>query len=180
MVQYDDVTARYTSIYPEVGKIENQILEILRKMRAAVQSDVSAMTGELNDLKNAKTEATNELMKYSVNENIDTDKKSNYSLYQRLYEDMKSKLEQAKTTRELGKNAANTFIIIDPARVPAKPSKPNKPMIVGAGVFFGLFLGLASALVAEMLDSRIRSPRDLHMYKIPVIAMLPEVGMSRR
>jgi uncharacterized protein involved in exopolysaccharide biosynthesis len=179
LAQYDDVTARYTSIYPEVGKIENQILEILRKMRVAVQADIAAMSGELDEFKTAKTQATNELMQYSVDEKVDTDKKSNYSLYERLYEDMKTKLEQAKITRELGKNAENSFIIIDPARVPAKPSKPNKGLIIGGGIAFGLILGIALSLLAELLDSRVRSPRDLQAYKIPVIAMLPEIGSGR-
>ncbi len=174
MGQYDDVTSRYTSIYPEVGKIENQVLEVLRKMRVAVQADITGMNSEIDELRNSKLTATNELMQYSVDEKVDTDKKSNYALYERLYEDMKTKLEQARMTRELGKNAEGSFIIIDPARVPAKPSRPNRPMIIGGGIVFGIFLGIAAALVAEMLDSRVRSPRDLQAYGIPVIALLPE------
>jgi uncharacterized protein involved in exopolysaccharide biosynthesis len=176
MGQYDDVTARYTSMYPEVGKIENQVLEVLRKMRVAVQADIAGMTAELDELRNSKSTATNELMQYSVDERVDTDKKSDYALFQRLYEDMKTKLEQARMTRELGKNAEGSFIIIDPARVPAKPSRPNRPMIIGGGVVLGLFLGIACAMVVEMLDSRVRSPRDLQSYGIPVIALLPESG----
>lgn len=179
LTQYDDVTARYTSIYPEVGKIENELLEVLRKMRVAVQADIAGISGEINELKNSRTEVTNQLMAYSVDEKLDINKNSNYSLFQRLYEDMKTKLEQAKITRELGKNAENSFIIIDPARIPAKPSKPNKALIIGGGLIFGLFLGIAGALMAEMLDSRVRSPRDLQTYKIPVIALLPEVGSDR-
>ncbi len=176
MGQYDDVTSRYTQAYPEVGKIENQVLDVLRKMRVAVQADVSGMTSELEDLRNNKVSVTNELMKYSVDEKVDTDKKSNYALYERLYEDMKTKLEQARMTRELGRNAENSFIIIDPARIPALPSKPNKPMIIGGGFVFGLFLGIASVILAEVLDSRIRTPRDLQVYEVPIIALLPEAG----
>ena len=144
--------------------------------RVAVQADVSGMTSELEDLRNNKASVTNELMKYSVDEKVDTDKKSNYALYERLYEDMKTKLEQAKMTRELGRNAENSFIIIDPARIPALPSKPNKPMIIGGGIVFGLFLGIASVILAEVLDSRIRTPRDLQVYEVPIIALLPEAG----
>ncbi len=176
MSDYDDVTSRYTPRYPEVAKIENQVLDILRKMRVAVQDDLSSMTSELDDLRNSKTTVTDELTKYSVDEKVDTDKKSNYALYQRLYEDMKTKLEQARMTQELGRHAESQFIIIDPARVPAKPSKPNKSMIIGAGMVFGMFLGIAAVLLAEVLDSRVRSVRDLQMYDIPVIALLPEAG----
>ncbi len=176
MVHYDELISRYTVKYPEVGKTETQVLEVLRKMRTAVQADITTMTSELDELRNSKRATSDELTQYSVDEKVDTDRKSDYSLYQRLYEDMKTKVEQARMTRELGKNAEGSFIIIDPARVPSRPSRPDRAMIIGGGVVVGIFLGIAAAIVAEMLDSRVRSSMDLQVYDIPVIALLPEVG----
>jgi len=177
--QYDEVTARYTPLYPEVGKIENQIFEILRKMRVAVQSELNAITTELDDLRDSRTKIVDELMAYSADQHVDTDKESNFNLYRRLYEDMKTKLEQAKITKELGKNAENSFIIIDPPRIPSKPAKPNRPLIIAGGFGFGFILGLALTLAAELFDTRIRTVRDIEEYQLPVIALLPDAPIER-
>ena len=177
--QYDEVTSRYTPLYPEVGKIESQILDNLRKMRVAVDSEVDAITRELEAMRTSRGKIVKELMEYSVDQQVDTDKESNFQLYQRLYEDMKTKLEQAKITRELGRNAENSFIIIDPARVPAKPTKPNRRLIIAGGFVFGFVLGLALTLAAELFDTRIRTVRDVEVYQLPVIALLPDAQIRR-
>lgn len=174
--QYDDVSSRYTPLFPEVGKAENQIQDILRKMRVAVESELTGLSAQISELKASRQQTIDELMKYSVDQQEDLSKKSNYNLYQRLYEDMKTKLEQAKITQELGKNAENSFIIIDPARVPAKPSKPNQPLIIAGGGLFSIMLGIAAGLVAEYMDTRMRSLADLEAFHIPVIALLPDLG----
>jgi len=171
MMQYDEVSTRYTPQFPEVGKSENEVLEILRKMRVAVEAEKTGLASQISDMQANRQRIINDMMKYSVDQEEDLAKKSNYGLYQKLYEDMRTKLEQAKITQELGKNAENSFIIIDPARIPAKPSKPNQALIIAGGIV----LGIAAALVAESLDGRLRSYADLEPFHIPVIAMLPEL-----
>jgi protein tyrosine kinase modulator len=172
--RYTEVSLRYTPQYPEVGKIEFEIEELLRRIGVAVQNEITSQTARIQQLQQDRTETVQELVNSSVDQQVDIDKESYYKLYRQLYEDMKVKLEQAKTARELGRNAESSFIIIDPARVPAKPSKPNQKLIIIGGFGFGLILGIVSALAAEMLDTRVRTPRDIEVYHLPVIALLPE------
>jgi uncharacterized protein involved in exopolysaccharide biosynthesis len=176
--QYEDVSTRYTPLYPEVGKAENDMLEVLRKMRVAVEGERTGLGSQLSELRTRRQQTIDELMKYSVDQQEDMGKKSNYNLYQHLYEDMKTKLEQAKIAQELGKTAENSFIIIDPPRVPAKPAKPNQPMIIAGGGTFGIILGIVAALIAEALDNRVRTAADLEQFRVPVFALLPEVHMD--
>jgi capsular polysaccharide biosynthesis protein len=42
----------------------------------------------------------------------------------------------------------------------------------------GLMLGLLAAAAAELLDTTIRSPREIESYKKPIIALIPE-GVHR-
>jgi capsular polysaccharide biosynthesis protein len=49
-------------------------------------------------------------------------------------------------------------------------------LIIAGGMMFGMVFGIISALVAETLDSRIRSLTDLEAYRLPVIGLLPEVN----
>ena len=109
-------------------------------------------------------------MNYSVDQQEDVGNKSNYNMYQKLYEDMKTKLEQAKITRDLGKKAEASFIILDPSRIASRPSKPNKALIIGGGAMFGIILGIAVALIAEFMDTRMRTLQDLEIYNLPVVA----------
>ena len=178
--RYTDLSLRYTPQYPEVAKAEFEILELLKRIVLAVQNEAAVQKGHLDQLHKSRAETVQELVNTSVDQRVDIDKESYYKLYRQLYEDMKVKLEQAKTARELGKNAENSFIIIDPARVPAKPSRPNKKLIIAGGFGFGLLLGVVSALLGELLDTHIRSSRDIEEYNLPVIALLPDVRRNRQ
>ncbi len=47
------------------------------------------------------------------------------------------------------------------APLPKSPSKPNAPLNLILGLFGGLVIGFGIAALAELLDDRVRSPRDL-------------------
>ncbi len=173
---YDEVTAKYTPLYPEVEKTEGQFLGILSKMRTAVETDQSSLAAQREELRASRQKTIEEMMKTSIDQQEDAGSKSNYNLYQKLYEDMKTKLEQAKITQDLGKTAEDAFVILEAPRVPARPSKPNQTLIVAGGGIFGIILGIGVALIAEFLDTRMRTLRDLEVYQLPVIALLPDAG----
>jgi uncharacterized protein involved in exopolysaccharide biosynthesis len=174
LTQYDDITTRYTSKYPEVVKTESQILELLKRVRVAVQSELGSLASRMLDLQRTRTQIIDEIMHSSVAQRLDQDKESNYALYRQLYNDMKVKLEQARTAKELGKKAEDAFIIIDPARVPAKPTKPNRLLIILGGLGLGTLLGVLSAGLAELLDTTVRTPSAIEIYQKPIIALLPD------
>lgn len=171
---YDSVTVRYTEKHPEVAKFEARIGEVLERTRVMLQSDIGVLATRLTDQQKTRSDIVQSMTASSISQTVDKDKEANYMFYQSLFADMRVKLEQAKIARELGKNAKNAFIIIDPARVPTKPTKPNRMLIILGGFLAGVFLGVLSAAAAELLDSTIRSPREIEQYKKPIIALLPE------
>jgi uncharacterized protein involved in exopolysaccharide biosynthesis len=171
--QYDSVTVRYTDRHPDVERLESRILEFLRRSRILIESEVDALSAQVTDERRRRTETVAEMMNSSVAQREDQDKESNYGLYKQLYNDMKVKLEQARIAQQLGQNAQNQFIIIDPPRVPAKPSKPNRPLIIFGGLALGLLVGIFSAFTGEMVDTTVRSREQLEAYGRPVIAVLP-------
>ena len=175
---YDSVTIRYTPKHPEVARFETRILELLERTRVMLQSELSILTARLTDIQKSRSELVQVITESSISETRDKETESNYSFYQQLYNDMRVKLEQARIARELGRNAENAFIIIDPARVPTAPTKPKRSLIIAGGMIAGLMLGLLSAAAAELLDTTIRSPREIETYKKPIIALIPE-GVHR-
>ena len=176
---YDSVTVRYTSKYPEVGKYESQIVELLRRVDVVIESAMSSQTAKLGELQKDRARIIEDMTSSSVAERVDQVKESNYGFYRTLYNDMKVKLEQAKIAQELGRNAENAFIIIDPARIPAKPTKPNRRLIIIGGFIVGIMIGFVSAGAAEMLDTTVRTPREIDIYHKPVIALIPEAISER-
>jgi capsular polysaccharide biosynthesis protein len=78
------------------------------------------------------------------------------------------------TSRDLGTGGANQFIIIDPALLPIKPTKPNRPQLIAAGVLLGLFFGLAAVILKELLDTTVRTPRDVEVFQKPIIAFITD------
>lgn len=171
---YDSVLARFTPRHPDVSRFETLILGTLERMRVVVQSQIDLLSGRLADLKKNREEMIQSITESSVSEKADQETESNFTFYQQLYGEMRVKLEQARIAQELGRNAEKGFVIIDPARVPAKPTKPNRALIVGGGVGVGLLLGLVAAIAAELLDSTIRSPREIEVFRKPIIGLLPE------
>lgn len=60
------------------------------------------------------------------------------------------------------------------------PSFPNWPQIIGLSIAFGLALGIAIAVLTELMARRIRGAEDLgYASKAPVLAVIADVPPSR-
>lgn len=173
LTKYDDYTKRYTEKYPEVITLEGQILDVLDRMRNAVESDIPKQRRQQWEFEKQQGRLIGDLQRSSVSQQIDQDKESNYNIYRSLYDDMKVKLEQAQTNRELRNRGQDEFLIIDPPIMPIRPTRPNRKMIVFGGAALGMLLGVLAVIAAELLDTTIRTPRDLEVYQKRVIAFIP-------
>ena len=174
VLQYDQLTRRYRGKYPDVEKTEAQIIDLLKKMRVATDAEIARLEGQRTTLERQRSKTIEDLKKTSSAQKEGQDKESAYDIKKKLYDDMRSKLEEARLAQEVGSRGANQFIVLDPAVFPTVPTKPNRSMIIGAGFGFGLLLGIILSVVAELLDTRVRSPLDVEMYQKPIIAFLPD------
>lgn len=177
---YEDVTARFTSKHPEVIKIEGQILEVLERIRVGINAEISKQRSQIEDARSSKTTLLTEMMRSMGTQQEARDMQSNYLLYQRLYAEMKVKLEEAEISRTLGSNLEDDFIVTDPAFLPLFPSKPSRTLIIGGGLVLGILMGILSAIVAEILDTTIRSAKAIEIYNKPVIALLPKAMENKK
>ncbi|HWP82720.1 MAG TPA: Wzz/FepE/Etk N-terminal domain-containing protein [Bacteroidota bacterium] len=174
VVRYEELTRRYTANYPEVKKQTYQILDMLATMRATIEEEIPKRRNELWILEKRRAQNVEDLKRSTVLQRVDEDKLSNYDIFRKLYDEMKIKLEQARTTRDLGRKGGEQFTIIDPPLIPTEPSKPNRLLIILGGFVLGIVIGVLSIGISEILDRTIRSPRDVRVYRKPTIAFLPE------
>lgn len=65
--------------------------------------------------------------------------------------------------------------IISDARLPTKPSSPNRTLNLASGLAAGLLFGIVLALVLDRLDTRVRRGRDISdRLGLPMLLELPE------
>lgn len=95
-----------------------------------------------------------------------------------LYETLLGHLKEAGVLEGL---RSSNVSIVDPARVPAKPSKPNVPMSLALAGCGGLFLGCCGAILVDLRDNKIRDFTDLEgEIGKAAIGILPVFDSSHR
>jgi uncharacterized protein involved in exopolysaccharide biosynthesis len=177
--KYEEASRRYTPEYPDVLKLEDEIGVLLERMKVSIESALNQAQKKRWDLEKSRTQVIEELKKTSISSRVNQDKESNYESALKLYLDLKFKLDQARVAEAVGSEGANQFIILDPAYLPTRPTKPNRTMIAGGGIIAGLLLGIISAVIVELLDTTVRGPRQIEVYQKPIIALLPDGDRSR-
>lgn len=101
------------------------------------------------------------------------------------------------TDRELAAKIANTLTqlapekilnftnavsanVVDEARVPTKPSKPNKIQYALFGALLGLAFSVLIVIIKDYFDDTFKSEEDIRNFlDIPVLASLPELAEDK-
>ncbi len=66
-------------------------------------------------------------------------------------------------------------IIIDKARIPNSPSKPNRTLIVLVGLVLGAGLAFGYIFIRNYFDDTIKTPEDIQNKNINVLAWIPKI-----
>jgi len=96
---------------------------------------------------------------------------------QSKYDDLMRKHMEAKVAQGLEKEQkGERFTLIDPARLPENPYKPNRMAILLIGIVLGIGAGVGWASLKEFTDQSIRNSSSLVMAtSFPVLASIPEI-----
>lgn len=168
---YDELSNTYTENYPDVRKAGSQIVETAQRIPSAIESNMERAERQRSQLAENRVQLLNQLENSYVASRQEESRQSDDGVYEALYNEMTTKLEQAKVNRDLGERAAENFIVLDEAIVPDKPVSPNKELIIAVGLFVGVFLGIMFATIAEALDTTVRSLERIR-YQKPIIAYI--------
>ncbi len=97
-----------------------------------------------------------------------------YDLLKGQYQSLMDKKYQAQMAENLErKQQGEQFIVLDPARLPEKPSKPNRNGLLAVGAFLGFGVGLGLAWFRESIDRSFYEVSDVESYlKLPVMATI--------
>jgi hypothetical protein len=87
------------------------------------------------------------------------------------------KLSAEMSTDMERRQKSERFTVIDPARVPEKPFKPNRPLFWSLGVAAGLILGIASGVALELRKNVVLGEWELPD-GVSVLGRLPYIDMA--
>jgi len=104
------------------------------------------------------------------------------------YKEIQAKEMEAKLSESLEENKkAERFSLIEPPIFPDKPIKPNRIMIVGAGLAVALGIGAALVILLELLNQRVRGSaaltallKERPLVVIPYISTEDELYRKKR
>jgi polysaccharide chain length determinant protein (PEP-CTERM system associated) len=199
-VQLANLKTRFTDAYPDVIKTKEEIARLekqvagenglsdggrpdnpayvtLASQLASTQADIDSVKRQIQDLRRKaedyrqRIEASpkvEESYKVMLIERNNTQAK---------YDDLVQKYMEARVAHGLEKEQkGERFTLIDPARLPEKPYKPNRVAIIMIGLILGAAAGVALASVREYTDNSVRSAEALSLAtRFPVLAGIPEI-----
>jgi len=201
-VQMVHLQARYSDQYPDVKKTSAEITELEKRLDnknpasvkagnspdnpayitlaaqlSSTQAEIVSIkrqiqeTGKLADVyrqRIANTPKVEETYKAILIERDNTQAK---------YNDLMRKHMEARVAQGLEKEQkGERFTLIDPARLPENPDKPNRLAIMLIGMVLGIGAGVGWASLREFTDLSIRDSESLALATtFPVLGNIPEI-----
>jgi polysaccharide chain length determinant protein (PEP-CTERM system associated) len=105
-----------------------------------------------------------------------------YDLLKTNYQSLMDKKIQSQMAQNLEhKQQGEQFKVLDPARVPENPVKPDRNKILLMGAVIGLALGLGLTWLRETMDQSFHTVSDVESYlELPVLATIPNLSEKRK
>jgi len=200
-VQLVHLQTRYSEQYPDVIKTRAEISELEKRLKTSkavlnskdgdtpdnpayitLASQLSSTQSEIKSINRQIREAekTAELYRKRITSTPKVEETYKAILIERnntqlKYDDLSRKYMEAKVAQGLEKEQkGERFTIIDPARLPELPDKPNRLAILLIGMVLGIGAGVGWASFREFTDPSIRNPESLvTATSFPVLASIP-------
>jgi len=196
-----NLRTNYSETYPDVIKTKEEIATLERRLRGAVRegsaggrpdnpayvalasqlasirSDIESVKRQLHDAQKKRDSyrrrieagpQVEEQYKLLLNERTSTQAK---------YDDLMKKVMEARVAQGLEKGQmGERFTLIDAARLPEKPVRPNIPAVLLIGLILGIGAGVGTASFRENTDQSAHTADDLNRAtKLPVLSSIPVI-----
>lgn len=170
---YEQMSQQFTESYPPLKSLKKQIVEAVQRIIPAIESNLASLKVQQESLNQRRVDVINDMELAFVAAQSQGRDESDVSIYQELYDDMKIKLEQARVSYKIGDEITERFTVVEEPSIASKPIFPDRRFIISISLLSGIVFGVAFMVMAEMMDTTIRSEKDLKLNK-PIIAFLSD------
>ncbi len=98
--------------------------------------------------------------------------KRNSESLEKLYSLIEEKYQEALINEQ---SQPGNVLVVDKGRIPEKPAKPNRLLIVLIGIVLGSGLAFGYVLMRDYFDDTIKTPEDIQKKNINILAWIPQV-----
>ena len=171
---YGEQNNNYKKIQNEVNELAAQrdsekqrIVGQVHTVFAAAKEREELMNASMARLKVQMGDVNERMVQYHV---LKDEARANSDLYNTLL----ARLKEAGLYAGL---KSSNIRVVDPASVLDRPTAPHRPLMVAAGLMFGIIFAVIAAFVREGMNNTIRTPDDITDWTgLPSVAMVPLIS----
>jgi polysaccharide chain length determinant protein (PEP-CTERM system associated) len=159
----------------------------LRELRAELEQlnlQIAHKQDEEKQLRATTTAYQARVEKAPTRESELTELTRDYGTLQTMYSNLLAKKEESQISANLERRQiGEQFRLLDPARLPEKPFRPNRPLINSLGLLGGLALSCGLIALVEYQDKTFKTDQDIKStLTLPVLAVVPymQSGQEKR
>jgi succinoglycan biosynthesis transport protein ExoP len=180
-VQQAKLAAAFRPGWPELDQVTGQVAEAENQLASERKKAIRNVETEYRTAVQREKLLTEALAAQKLEANSFNQNSIQYNIIKRqvdtekqLYDGLLQRMKEAGVSAGL---KSNNIHIVDPAKPPRAPHRPNKPMNLALGLGIGLLLGVCLAFFFEYLDSSIKTPDDIDRYiKLPSLGVIPSAA----
>jgi nitrogenase subunit NifH len=175
----------YKPDFPKMLQTKAQITELELRIKAEIAAVLASVKAQYDAAKRQEDQVRARLQE-TRKEVIQTqDKGVDLSLLKReldtnrqIYDNLLQRLKEVGVTSGV---AANNISVVDVAKAPLFPFKPDMRTNAMIGLAVGLMLGLGLVFLREHMDDSIKHADELEaQFGVPLLGIIPKVKKSKR
>lgn len=162
----------------QVGQAKERI-ETLESQISLVDQEIKAREVEQERITKDIANFQGRLTSIPVREQEIAQLTRDYENFKNTYHSLLDKQTSAEMATDMERREkSERFTLLDPARVPEEPFKPNRPVLDGLGSVFGIVLALIIAISQEVRKGALLGEWELPP-GVPVLARVPRIPAFR-
>jgi succinoglycan biosynthesis transport protein ExoP len=183
--QIAELRTTYTQASPKVQKLEVQLSTIESALSVERADILKRIKNEYDEALRRESLLTADYAAQRTTVTGESEKAVQYDIMKhevesnrQIYDAMLQQLKQATLSAAL---RASNARVVDPAKVPQRPYKPNIPLSTGLGLLTGILFGATFVIVQERADRTIQAPGETQMLlNVPELGIVPAEAAGRR
>jgi polysaccharide biosynthesis transport protein len=180
---YNDAVNQFGPNFPKVQRLQAQLKDLDQVIEKERTNTLNRIESDYREARQRETMLAQELDRQKVETNQMAERLVEYNIIKReaeankaMYDGLLTKLKEAGISVAL---QSSNIRVVDPAMIPAHPSRPAKTRNVVLAFLVGLIGGMGLALIREYLDNTVKTPDDIEtLARLPSLAVVPEFAAS--